>query len=76
MSVCMCLWFATCCSYNKFLRGKDISGYSSNDMSCIFGERGATDKVGVKVVKDGDCLCILTVSHANHSFVSHGVQRP
>eukprot|EP00117_Sycon_ciliatum_P043128 scpid42762/ scgid0963/ PIN2/TERF1-interacting telomerase inhibitor 1; 67-11-3 protein; LPTS1; Liver-related putative tumor suppressor; Pin2-interacting protein X1; TRF1-interacting protein 1 len=31
-------------NYNKFLRGKDISGYSNNDMSCILGVRATASE--------------------------------
>jgi len=27
------------CSYQKFTKGKDVSGYHSTDLNCIFGER-------------------------------------
>jgi len=27
------------CSYHKFAKGKDLSGYHSTDLNCIFGER-------------------------------------
>ena len=31
--------FVDFCSYQKFLKGKDLSGYHLTDLNCIFGER-------------------------------------
>ena len=38
-------FFFNLCSYNKFIRSKDLSSKSAEDMACVFGQRSKSEPV-------------------------------